>query len=339
MQVTNPDGTFTKIYFLGTAGTTSGWRVGLPYLIDSYDVGGSTPQRQAATSWRQDDESKSYVLNPRVEETNVYDPSGNRKRTRLTYQQFSFADGTSCQLPRDVFEYEANATTVLRSTRTDYNMVSAYTSRRILGLVSERKLYAGDVTVGGTLMSRVSFNYDESGSIQGTDTPVQHDNSNYGAGFVTGRGNQSSAIRYDVMNGNSTLSTAKYNTAGSVVSSQDALNHEVKISYTDVFSDGVSRNTFAYPTKVTDPDNYYSTSIYNFDFGAVTKTETPPPNFNGTQQPGAGPQRTFTFDDLGRLERTTSLVSNAYPFRIWLQRDPRRHVRNDSRGSWRGALV
>ena len=34
-QVTSPDGTVNKIYFTGTAGTSSGWRRGLPALVET----------------------------------------------------------------------------------------------------------------------------------------------------------------------------------------------------------------------------------------------------------------------------------------------------------------
>ena len=171
-EVTAPDGTVDKIYFIGTAGTTSGWQRGLPALVETYS--GGVWQRKATTTWTQDNESVSYALNPRVTETNIYDPAGNRKRVRITYQQFTFANGTSCQLPRDLYEYAANATTILRSTRTDYHTNTAYTNRRIIGLVTETKLYEGDVNNGGVLMSRVGFFYDNENSsapYRGTTRP------------------------------------------------------------------------------------------------------------------------------------------------------------------------
>ena len=43
------------------------------------------------TTWTQDNTAVSYPLNPRVTETNVYDPEGNRARTQTTYQQFTYA--------------------------------------------------------------------------------------------------------------------------------------------------------------------------------------------------------------------------------------------------------
>src|SRR6185295_202855 len=64
VQVTNPNGTSSKTYFLGTPGTDTGWQVGLEYLVDSYDCldtnpinpcTNSTLVRQIQTVWTQDD--------------------------------------------------------------------------------------------------------------------------------------------------------------------------------------------------------------------------------------------------------------------------------------------
>ncbi|HEV2833744.1 MAG TPA: LamG-like jellyroll fold domain-containing protein, partial [Pyrinomonadaceae bacterium] len=312
VQVTAPDGTSNKIYFIGTAGTGSGWRRGLPALVNAYDSEG-TLRRQVLSTWTQDNTAVSYVLNPRVTETNTFDPEGNRARVQITYQPVSFANGTSCQLPRDVYEYAANATDILRSTRTIYNTNAVYTDRRIIGLVSEKQLYEGNINNGGTLMSKLAFFYDESGSLQGADAPVQHDNTNYSAAFVTGRANLSSVKRYDVTNLSSfTTTRTKYNTAGAVVSSIDALNHAVQISYSDSFSDRGNLNTLAYPTTVADADGYVSTTKYDYDFGAVTYNRTPKPNTTDLTESLNGPEQTLTYDSIGRLQQTTNLVNNAY---------------------------
>ena len=264
-----------------------------------------------STAWTQDNTSLAYLLNPRVAETNTYDPEGNRARVQFTYQQVTFSNNTSCQLPRDVYEYAANATTILRSTRTSYNTNAVYTDRRIIGLVSEKLLYEGNINSGGTLMAKTTFAYDESGSIQGADAPVQHDSTNFHAGFVTGRGNLSSVKRHDVTNTSQfTTTSTKYNTAGAVVSAKDASNHVVQFSYSDSFSDGNnSRNTLAYVTTVTDPDNYTSTTKYNFDFGAITHQRTPQPN---TTQNLPGPEEARSFDAIGRLNLVTNQVNGSY---------------------------
>jgi fibronectin type III domain protein len=309
-QVTLPDGTSNKIYFIGAAGNSSGWRRGLPALVDTYS-GGSLPVRRVTTTWSQDDTSVSFPQNPRVMETNIYDDANNRVRTQMTYEQVTFPNGTSCFLPHDVYEYAADAQTNLRTTRTLYNPNPSYADRHILGLVSEKELYEGDANTNGVLMSKVGLFYDESGSIDGSAAPVQHDNVNYGASFVVGRANLSSVKRYDVTNTDVfTKTSSRFNTAGAVVSSKDASSHEVTFSYTDAFSDGNNtRDTFAYPTAVNNADGYSSTFKYNFDFGAVTYTRTPQPN---TTANTPGPEHAFTFDLIGRLQQTTNLVNNAY---------------------------
>lgn len=315
-QVTLQDNSSHKIYFAGTAGTSSGWQRGLVSLVETYDSAG-TWQRKSVNTWTQDNTALSYPLNPRVTETNTYDPAGNRARTRVTYQSVTFTDGTSCNLPQDVYEYQANATSVLRRTHTDYNLGTTYTNRRIIGLVSEKSLYEVDPnTQAETLMSKVGFQYDEAGSIQGVDAPVQHDNTNYGSSFVSGRANLSSVKRYDVVTSQFVTSSSKYNTAGSVVQTTDPANHQVSVTYTDAFSaDGTNLDaprpfvTLAYPTTVTDADGYSSSARYHYDFGAATWKQTPQPN---TTVNTPGPVQKLTYDNLGRLQQVTNLVNSAY---------------------------
>jgi len=316
VQITNADQTFGKIYYLGTSGTDSGWRVGLPFLVESYDVGGSIPQRQVVTTWTQDDETSLFVINPRVSETNVYDPSGNRKRTEIVYQPHVLGNGMTCQLPEDIREYDANASSVLRTTRTIYEDNAAYLSRRIIGLPKDRSVYEG-LAPSGILRSKLEFKYDDPGSIEGTELPVQHDGAGFGASFVVGRGNLTSVKRFDVENTSQfTTTSSKYNRAGSVVSSKDAEEHEVTLSYTDAFAAvGDTPDaprpfvTLAYPTTINDADSYSSKFRYNYDFGAQTWKQTPQPNVI-TNTPG--PIQTFTYDVIGRLVRTTSLTNNAF---------------------------
>ncbi len=309
-QITLPDGTINKIYFVDMTSVPR-WSRSLPALVETSS--GGAWQRKVKTTWTQDNANIDYPLNPRILETNVYDPAGNRARTQISYQQFTLTSDLTCWLPQDVLEYAADASTILRTTRTNYNTNISYTDRRILGLPSQRLLYEGDANAPTpTLVSKVEFNYDESGSIQGNDAPVQHDTS-YSSSFVTGRANLSSVKRYNVNNSQFTTTSTKYNTAGAVVSSKDASNHEVQISYAEAFSDNNnSRNTLAYPTTVTDPDGYSLGVKYNFDFGAVTYQRTPPANITDPNSTTPGPEETFTFDSIGRLQQITNLVNNAY---------------------------
>jgi YD repeat-containing protein len=320
-QVTFPDQTSQKTYF-GSSATSQPWQNGLPLLTESYDTA-SVKQRWVSTSYTQDDTTLAYPLNPRIIETNIYDPVGNRARTRVDYTTFNLGDGTSCRYPSDSYEYQADATTVLRRTHTDFQMSSTYTYLRILGLPSAKYVCDGSQgavpcndTSGASLFTKVTFQYDENGSIQGTDAPVQHDNTNYGSSFLAGRGNLSSVRRYDVINtGPYTTASTQYNTAGAVVKTTDAAGHYAQISYADQFSaNGTTLDsglplTLAYPTTLTDPDLYTTKIRYNYDFGAPTWKQTPLPNVVNNQD---GPQQKIQYDSIGRLQRVTNLVNNAY---------------------------
>jgi len=317
-QVTAADGTYNKIYFEGTAGTVNGWKRGLASLVETFDSG-NVRQRQSVTLFTQDNTAVPYPLNPRVTETNVYDPAGNRARTTIAYETVTIGDGTNCKLPSDLIEFQANATTPLRRSHTTYNSTSPYTSSRIIGLASEKTLYQVDPNNPSveSLMSMVGFSYDESGSILGKDAPVQHDTA-YDQGSAIVRANLTTVKRFNVNNTSLfTSSTIKYNTAGApvastiVMSTSPLVEHTTSAVYEDNFSDGNNdRGTFAYPTTVTDPDGFSSTTRYNFDFGAVTRTEKPPP---AGQTVGA--IKNFTYDAMGRLEQEATELNGNTDFR------------------------
>ncbi len=311
--VTAPDGTLHKEFY------GSGWQRGLIIQTEVWSTG--VKQKWTTNTWRQGNESPgiTYQTSPRVTETNVYDAS-NHRRTTIDYQTFTLPSGASCSLPTDIREYAGSASTALRHSRTNYRMDpvvdATYLNLHVLGLVKEQSLFEVN-TSGETPMSKVAFQYDETGSIHGSAAPVGHDNS-YDGNFIIGRGNLSSVKRYDVLvtdNSQFTLSSMKYNTAGAVVSSTDALLHQTTLGYADSFSDNNnSRNTLAYPTTVTDADGYSSTVAYNFDFGAVTRKQTPQPN---TIQNLPGPVQTFLYDAAGRIERVTATTNGAYTFYVY----------------------
>lgn len=312
-NVTMPDNsTRQTIYFNGTA-AASGWHRGLASMVETYS--GNNLQRRSVTKWTQDNTGVSYPLNPRVEETNVYDPSGNRRRTTITYTSFAIPQGANYNLPTDTFEY-ADATTVLRHVQTDYRMDAStdsdYLNRHILGLVKEQRLYENAGI--GTLRSRVGFTYDQS-AIQGNDAPVQHETA-YNSSFTIGRANLTHVKRYDVVTEQPLTSTMQYNTAGSVVETADAASHVVKISYTDEFArigttldSALSFATLAYPSKVTNADNYSSSTRYHYDFGAPTWKQTPLPNVTTNT---VGPIEILSYDSNGRLRQINNSVNSAY---------------------------
>jgi hypothetical protein len=151
-QITQPDGTLHKTLF-GSSTPTYHWSLGLPLASGTFDSNG-VRQRWTTTNWTQDMLDTSVPLNPIVTETNVGDPAGNRARSRIEYEAFNLPDGTYGHLPSDVYDYKANATTVMRRTHLQYNLATAYASRRIIGLPSDKSLYQVDPnTLAETLMS------------------------------------------------------------------------------------------------------------------------------------------------------------------------------------------
>lgn len=289
-RLTAPDGTIYKEYY------GSSWQSGLTTQSEVWS--GGVKQKWTTIAWTQDNTAVSYLTNPRVMETNVYDAGGNRRRTTIDYGQYA-----SYGLPNGVFEYQADGVSLLRVMYTDYNLNQAYLDRHIIGLVSA--VHVSD----GQWQSKTTYEYDTTAIDPQATAATMHDQ-NYHASF-TARGNVTSVSRWDVTDiGNSNkrhTSTVTYNAAGSALSSTDPGIHTNTITYADSFSDGINRNTFAYPATVTDADNFSSTMQYNFESGAVTRTQGPPPT--GQTQ---GAIQTMLYDAAGRIERVTTQNNSAY---------------------------
>lgn len=297
IQVTAPDGTISRTYV-----GSSGWQEGLPIATeDLINEGGLQRKRWTYRQYTQDDVNLPYILNPRVTETKVGDET-NAKRTEIVYNaQFGLVD--------EVKLYNGTTNALLKRATTAYNFSTDYISRRIIGLPAEQKLFDGN----NALMSRVTYNYD-GGNFSATEqnvAAVQHDNTAFGANFIIGRGNLTSVTRWDVNSPEDTqaavTSQTKYNTAGAPVAQIDAVGREVKISYADAFSDGQNRNTFAYPTKLTDPAENFSEVKYRYDIGANVWAKSPAPN---AQTPPKISTRTF--DGIGRIEKQKIENNGAY---------------------------
>ena len=291
-----PNGTVYKEFF-----ATTGWQKGLPTSSETW--AGGVKRKWTTTTWTQDDTNLSYQKNPRPTETKVFDEVGNQRRVTTGYRTITLPSGGSFTVPNKTTEYNADATTAYRSSYTDYEESSNYLNKQILGLPIRSRLYAGDqgATPPTTVnpASKAEYFYDAGGtSLQAMPAAAtQHDAAHGG----TYRGNATSVRRYDVSNGTYVENKSGYNTAGSVIFTQDGVNNQTDISYTDAFSDNVNRNSFAYPTTVTDPGGNASTIKYNFDFSAVTRTQDP-----------KGAAFTKEYDWAGRLTRQTNLTNQAY---------------------------
>ena len=291
-RLTAPDGTIYKEYY-GT-----GWQKGLTTLSEVWF--GGDKQKWTTTAWTQDNTSVSYEVNPRVTETNVYDAGGNRRRTTINYGSYA-----QWGLPYSVKEYAADAETPIRETLTDYNLSQAYLDRRIIGLVS-----AIHMTNISSWQRKIGFTYDDPARLHSLPASATQHDTTYNASF-TARGNVTAVSRWDVddiVNPAKALTTyTNYFTTGTPKSTTDPAGHQSSVTYGDSFSDNVDRNTFAYPTTITNADDFSSTVQYNFNFGATTRTQGPPP----AGQP-QGAIQTITYDSIGRLERTTTVNNGAY---------------------------
>ncbi|MCI0560815.1 MAG: hypothetical protein MN733_20215, partial [Nitrososphaera sp.] len=287
-QIVAPDNTIYKEIF----GSSSNWQKGL--VVRNEVLSQGIVKKSTDFTLTQDDETITFPKNPRLVETNTCDDAGNCRKTAFT--------PTSFGLVSDIREYATNGIDVLRHTHTDFNLDSAYLSRRIIGLPSAVLLRDGN----GTLFGKTTFEYDlTSEFLADTGTVTQHDSMNYGIGLTVGRGNLSRTKGWNVNDPNNESASVKteigYNTTGSAIFQRDALGHQNNTSYTDSFSDGVNRGTLAYPTTVTDEDGFSSTVKYHYDIGVVQETVYP-----------KGATRTSLYDSAGRLTRIETSPSGGY---------------------------
>ena len=266
---------------------------------------GGAQQKVSTIAWTQDNTSVNYQTNPRVTETNIYDSAGNRSRTTIDYGPPAYAQ---YGLPYFVSEYASDGVTETRRSYTDYNLSQAYLDRRIIGLVSARHLYD---PVNGQWQAKTTFGYDDPARIQSQATTAPGHDQSYDV-YFTARGNVTSVSRWDVNDiGNAAKALTgqmTYDAGGSVLAATDPANHTSYLGYSDSFSDGNnSRGTFAYPTTMTDADGFSSTVQYNYDFGAKTSAQGPPPA--GQSQ---GAIQTFAYDSAARMQQVTTVNTGAY---------------------------
>ena len=311
----DPHAVHSKTYYY----QAGNWAEGLP--LGTEDIADGVRKRWTRTIWKQDNETKIYKINPRVIESKVGD-SANIKKTVVEYQMIPQSSSVAeYGLVSKVYLYDGNSSTLLKRSETDYNLASAYVSRRIIGLPSETRSYGlNQQNNVFEPVSKSTYLYDEGNftgteqNISSTNPVIQHDNGNYGAGFIAGRGNPTSTTRHDVTGQTSPVTASvKYNTAGAAVTqitpgSASGTTRQVGISYVDIFIDNNnSRNTYAYPTKITDPAGNFSQVKYRFDIGANVWAKSPAPANNST-----GKETTREFDAPGRLLKETILNTGAY---------------------------
>ncbi|HEX8500465.1 MAG TPA: S8 family serine peptidase [Pyrinomonadaceae bacterium] len=301
-DTTAPDGTLYRDFY------GAGWRRGLTTQSEVWSAG----QRRKWTTftWEHDGAAgASYPTNPRVNDTNVYDAEGNRRRTGATFTSFG--------LPWQTTEYKADGATPLRTTVIDYDLRAEYTGARIIGLPSFVRLYEGGVAAAN-LRSKTGHVYDDDtlpGYLQALPAAAtQHYGQTYGTGYRW-RGNLSRVRRYEVNqltgaeSGASTEVVTGYYVTGSPAFVRDAGGHQASLGFADAFFDNVPRNTFAYPTVATDGDGFTSTTWYNYDMGVMTRTQSPRPNETSNLP---GPETRRLYDRAGRQTKAINVFNNSH---------------------------
>jgi hypothetical protein len=312
----HPDNLRTNTFF-----EPSGWGEGLALATEdcltTSSSGCDNRQRWSWTAWTQDDPTGTYVVNPRITESQVGDSNNNIKGTTVTYYPnnlFGGGNTTMFGLVQEVDVYEGSSSNIRQKTVTDYDLSTGYVSRRIIGLPTQVQTWGWntDGTVGSLEpASMVTYGYDENGygSSQSL-TSTQHDGLGYGTG-LTYRGNLTSNHRHDVTNPSDTVSSSVvYNTLGLPMTQTNPGNRTVKIDYVDAFNSTGNPATYAYPTTITDAagalhDPAHSVFMtYRYDTGADFETTSPPPHLQSF-----GKKTKNTFDSLGRVIKKSLLVN------------------------------
>lgn len=303
-----PDGLYTLSYF-----GDSGWKEGLPLATeDCVGTNCSDRKRWTWTDWTQDTTSVAFTVNPRVVESRVGDTS-NVKRTSVEYWLQQSSNVAIYGLVKSAFVYDTDLSTVLKQSYTEYDLDTAYASRRIIGLPSMTEVYGREAS-GLNLISKVTYGYDEENfTVEGNQnisSVIRHD-TNYSSSFVAGRGNRTTTKRWDVDHSTddnyAVTNKTRYDIAGSVVAVLDPLNRKVAVDYTDNFNDSTNRNAYAYPKLLTDPAGNSSTIKYRFDMGANVWAKSP--DLNTTT---AGKESSREYDAQGRVLQETLVNNGAY---------------------------
>ncbi len=311
----HPNSAVTKVWV-----GESGWKEGLTLATE--DWADSALQRWSWSTYTQDDTGASYITNPRAIESRVGDGTSTRKTTTdyLVYPSTTIA---KYGLPISTKIYDDDFSTVLKQVDTTYQLGSAYTDRRVLGLPSLVEAYGRDAS-GLPLISKVSYSYDYDDNFEVEDmnqdvSPYMHDNGSHPKTLSEGRGNLTSVTRWDARTGYSSnpdyaiTSTFLYNKAGSLVAKTspwgNSSTRTVKLVYADNFNSTPPGATYAYPTSLVDPEENSSTVKYRYDIGANIEATSPAPD---DEMYGKTSKRKFNDD--GRLEEEAVFVNATKKF-------------------------
>jgi RHS repeat-associated protein len=144
---------------------------------------------------------------------------------------------------------------------------SACISSGVCNRVLTEKIY----TDSGTLSAETDYEYD---NYSGSNALVARSGTIPGWTSPTGTRGNVTAVKLWLNTNSSWVTTIQqYDVLGNKVKVTDPAGHATNTDFTDRFSDNVSRNTFAFPTRATDPSGFYVDTTYHFNTGLVTQTK------------------------------------------------------------------
>ena len=219
------------------------------------------------------------------------------------YQYQYIANYGSSDLPTDVAEYDstqgvtsscvqpASTTPPARETKTQYASLPSSKlwpvgnlSKGAIPQINDRPSIV-QVYDHGTRIAETDISYDETSVQTVTPTAVGHDETNYGSGQTTARGNATTITRKCFPSCTDAITKVKYDETGQIVSVVDpdgnapgatAANHTTTLSYGDSYSAGGTPpgNTNTYITGISRPATngvtHTSSYQYHYMFGELT---------------------------------------------------------------------
>jgi YD repeat-containing protein len=179
----------------------------------------------------------------------------------------------------------------VRHTHTDYLVTNpangvdytSYNTAHLRSLATQSSVY----DAAGVEQARTTFEYDYYVAVGGraplTNRPgITGLDAAYTTSYRT-RGNVTASSGWLLASGTPVTSYRQYDVAGNVVASVDPLGHVSQVSFSDSFSDGINRNTFAHSTSTTsavpDPTNQrgsntplVSSAVYDYSTGLIASS-------------------------------------------------------------------
>lgn len=243
-RVTREDGsTLTEFFQVG------GRHDGLVRRLERRDVAGVLTLTEQ-TTWRDVYRGDRFVRTVRATHDVTWRAPSNGEDTHTTYDDLGMLAGT----------ISSKAGRITGRMEVTYKRTPAYAKQHILHLPDTV------VTSGDAGATTTTFEYDKAGGLMDQGVAVQHDRSLYGPSRATSRGLVSTIRRR--VGSQTTEQHRTYNTTGTLAQLSDSDGRSVGLDYTDVYTDGGARNTWAFAT-TSWTDAGVLASTYDYETGTA----------------------------------------------------------------------